>query len=1256
MSPKKSVYDRSTLDYLNKEYPASAINPYKGLPIPGPANTVLYGGVRRTSKQVFYEGSLLTLPQFINARLGHVRGLNDPIARGEAFRSLGREVHNLTLEMPSISSLSGRAGRFAFANSAVDWAWKEKTKNEFPTKEQYEQFVAEVATRGGGSSGVGAKIAEFNYSTKNLMGIYPGLGTQEEVRKFSTLLNFLPVGNIAGPGFGVVSESSMTPNGVRISQGITEEMLGGALRSSSNRWAKRDIQNAASRTSIVKMMEYSSHPALAGGAFAIRPDTYKGIYSYETKNLLFNPTGLPDTKYLEQLRHGATLTPKIINELRALNLTKDAEYQALLEQGLTSDEALRVLKKQKPKEVNLVQSLVKEGKDLRLFYGQQKAIGPGSKLSVELKKGLAASIPSVFSEASAETEIITAPLTSAERARQVVPLYQKAEIYLTDPRFVSENERLKNVHRIAVALNEENKLSGIKTRVRALNGSLYFPNKFGLTSGHVRRVAGLLHPQQEALVTALLEGYNPKGIAHPVYTHVLPSLDLDKKGDIVGGGIQDVMGLLMSGQKVQANALLGKIGKSSIGGQLRNVYQYLHTRTPIPGAETVSENMISDVANLPVNINHGAFTGHKGNPLFDPELKGNRGKTWMLPLGFEGMEFNLGPDSKRAYNQLPLVSLETSKLATMPSGTVWANQVERAKLELIKSVHRHDRSEIQIAGQNYMSALAGMSGKGKTVTEDILKTRLTGTRDTMAFLNESAETIIRQKMNLQGTNLTGFHAVTMDRAQDIFRQAFGIRSKKRIREMIMSPEGVMSPLLRHPAAPLGWTPARMVLLDKDILGEVNYGPDIKEYISAGAGSLIHGDLDQDTLNTITEFMGRNDVQKELRETWQKNQTAYQLARQHAEQKLLRVDKTTGRTVSPEFLASQEGLSQVEVAMTNIFKNRNTGIAHNAAFKVYEGAIRTGQSKSLVGMKRFDQDYAFKLANVLFSIGEESINAKRNQKGGFEVSDLMETLYLGNEGTKKSRLKALITSDLMDQFGSRASKDTVAGDILQALNVGSGTAMKNIQKMNRSGQNMQDIIDAILPHPAKIEEGGITGMMARYGIIRGSSGQAAHNQSYKDAAKSGAKKAGGYIREAVTSFTDGLKQGRGWTSLAIGGAVLAGIGLSMRKPGNITIVNNQTTGEQRNADGGYSRTNEPSVTAPRNHRSTRLMHERQYDVRVKIKEAQRQDSKKFVDLANAISGKYRQPSQANIKIRDDSNENDYGRIFRDEYQRQLRLGS
>lgn len=1261
MSPKHSPYDLSVIDQLNKEHPSLAINPYKGLPYYGPNNTILFNGLRRVSGRVYYEGKELGLPAYINARLGQIAQQTDPSMREKAYGTFQQEARALALSMPSINSLRGRVGRYAKAHSVIDISrarkWDEiRGSGKLLGKEDYSEFIQEVASRGGSVAGVGDKIAEGVYGSRNIMKTYFGLGTQEEVRNYATLLDFLPIGRAGGPGEGVSAEVSRTVQGIQIGKGVAAEMLTNAIPSSAGFIPRQNIFNEAHNTSMVVMGEFSSHPSLAGGSFAVRPGSFAGFYTYETKNIAFNPNDLPKG-FMDKLVHGSWLSGTDVTTLRAINLEKDADFQALLDQGYTEAEALKQLKNFRPQDQNIVRSVVKEGKQYRLFYGEQKAIEPGRKLSVGLQKGLAAYSPDVLAMANPSSDIVVPWLTKKEVGRQMIPLYEGAALWLMDPKFVTAKERLTNAQRIAEVLNAENIAQGRKSMVRAVGGTVIGQGRFAITPGHVRRVADLLPGDRRAAILNILEGKG-EGVQIPMYARVIQQQEHYRTGSFFKAGIQDIAGLGNTGQPLQQRLLAKKIGESPIGNEIRDVIDYIEGRAPIQG-ETIPPEALKAATSVEM---HGDIRGGAGNPLFDPSLPGNRSKRWIADLGGD-YEFKVGTKNVKL-SQLPVFSLETSRIQAMPGGTIWGNEFERAKINLFRAIATSDQaskgSAIQLAGQGYVDVIGQFAGgKNRVINEEVLKARLSAVRGPMAFLNESQEEIIRKRISRQlfkagrpqeavaALKQTGFIAADLRMATTILKQELGRNVGAREAMQIIR-EGHVVQGGRPPMAPRGYGAGQLVLFDPVLRRHGTFGSKARVAISTGLGSNIHGDLDDDPFNVITEFGGGSDVQAELKNNLKMRQGDYQKAR------LAAIEKITP-TMSPEAYAKAAvGNPMEDVAMALALKGQNTGIAQNAALRVLEGTIARG---NIQPGSKYTRDYANKLMTVMSTLGEESISSK-NIQGRLDPPDLFNILSDGAVGERAAKLSKVLDPTWLTPFGAEARKTDIARDIIEAYDFTRNSVVRDLQRVNYPGRTTSDVFNALRPDPSKIVPGGISDLFDEAGIIKGVRGVAASNKNYVDAAKEAGPNIGGAVREAVGSYVSGLRQGRGWTSLAIGGAVLAGIGLSMRKPGNITVVSNaQRSGESREDSGRYTKINEPEpVVASRTSHSVRLMPEKSYNVRVKIKEAQRGHNSRFVDLADAMSNRYKRPARANINIRDDSSEQDYAKIFRDEYHRQLRLGS
>jgi hypothetical protein len=190
------------------------------------------------------------------------------------------------------------------------------------------------------------------------------------------------------------------------------------------------------------------------------------------------------------------------------------------------------------------------------------------------------------------------------------------------------------------------------------------------------------------------------------------------------------------------------------------------------------------------------------------------------------------------------------------------------------------------------------------------------------------------------------------------------------------------------------------------------------------------------------------------------------------------------------------------------------------------------------------------------------------------------------------------------------------------------------------RSVQDIDRALnITTPA---EGTIMKDMAGSGALRVAKSIGTSNRILKDAA--GKKSIGGMAQEAFGNFTKGLREGRGWTSIAAGAVILAGVGLGMKKPGNI-IVQAQESSNEASAP----------VVQPRRQSTSRVVTQGQFDVRIKVRDAQKVDRSKFVDLGQVISGKYKSPSKVQVNLKDDTDDINYKRIFDDAYRRAMVQG-
>jgi len=207
------------------------------------------------------------------------------------------------------------------------------------------------------------------------------------------------------------------------------------------------------------------------------------------------------------------------------------------------------------------------------------------------------------------------------------------------------------------------------------------------------------------------------------------------------------------------------------------------------------------------------------------------------------------------------------------------------------------------------------------------------------------------------------------------------------------------------------------------------------------------------------------------------------------------------------------------------------------------------------------------------------------------------------------------------------------------------------------KTVSDIAKSLYVEPGA--QGSVMDTMTGSGVLR--SAEAIGQRNAQVAASAGKPRLGmGPIKEGFANFVSGLKEGRGWTSIAAGAAILAGIGLGMRKPGNIYVQdssNQNPSQAQVTPDGTYREMGEtpPPVIQPRRESRNRVMTEDQYNVKIRLRDIRRQDKNKFTDLAQAISGKYKNANKINVNLKDDTNDINYQRVFDDAYRKAMTQG-
>jgi hypothetical protein len=1108
--------------------------------------------------------------------------------------------------------------------------------------------------QGYGTSGTASHIMDFKLTQGSIMGLFPGFGLQESLRKYATLGDYVPIGTAQGPGFGAIARGTRTSAIATGQRGLIQSMTQGIIGDPYSRSRAIGSVGAAVRNNaMVVMARYSSDPRLAGGAILAREEAFAGMYKYNVGDIVFNQGNLAsvitDDKRRAQIMGklasgGGTLSRQEMMSIYSASLTKNADYQALLGEGLSPEQALKRLKKRIPTNYNRIMSVAREGDDTRLFFAGRSKFGAGSKVVVNQRKaimGFAGGLPT-------GADIVIGHWNKQEVGRNLSRVYEAAEIWLTNARFQqSARKALDNAQLIANIANDEMRIGNIRAKAKAIStaqgASIYLPESFKFNQSFIQRITGLLSSAQQAELGKV----DP---TIPAYLSALREPNLARSGAIIKYGTGDIAALQMMGQTGYANAIAAKIGASPIAQEYKNVLGYLGgAKSAVPGAVPISEELISDTI-ARVTTPGGTLTG-RGNKLFDPSIANEYGVTRMLDLGTK-VKVNTGA-ATREFSQLPILSMAGRQRGLTPGGENYANEVDYAILDLMHARRSGEQMAIESASQKYINTLGNLGGKGRALAEQTFKTKLQGTRGTLAMLRPEAEAAIAKRFG-EGPGLS-YAAVTMRQAYEAMG---GQMSRAEIMKQVHG-EGIYLPVNRPPGFPQGTGFARLAIIDKELKKSmVNFGYGETVYGSLGMASALGGDEDKDPLAIIGEFATNKELQKQARVARQIEAAKYNLAGAAAGAEV--VTPTQGFLEHSLGLASASEMTNREVALGALQKASTTGLVHNIARdRVLEGGLKLAGQRTF---EHFTPEYINQMTRATAALSQAGIDIKQASKQ--ELSEILgvdplKAFYSGSAVKRSANITPLLSKYITSEFGKGINVRTVARDIIESMIAGGSGAMTDISAMSRSS-TIDEFVGAAFPAPERITPGGTAqalsagGVFGRRDVINPVAQAVAKTQGNINAEIA---KSASVAREGVENFVGGLREGRGWTALAVGGAVLAGIGLSMRKPGNITVIANTDRNAQTRPDGSIVKQQEASmpIILPRKENRTHLMTQRQYDVRMKIRDVRKEDRTNVVDLGSLISGKYRSPAKVHVNISDDSRDTNYQQIFTDAYNRQMNLG-
>jgi len=342
-------------------------------------------------------------------------------------------------------------------------------------------------------------------------------------------------------------------------------------------------------------------------------------------------------------------------------------------------------------------------------------------------------------------------------------------------------------------------------------------------------------------------------------------------------------------------------------------------------------------------------------------------------------------------------------------------------------------------------------------------------------------------------------------------------------------------------------------------------------------------------------------------------------------------------------------TQEELAMALFQKKNMTGRAFNAYLTTTEG----GRYLAAEGRPGFNSQYVEGLGSLFATIHEKGIDLKRGGARGILDIDLAQILS-GNQITPTERENQLLklgeATGAFDEYfadTTRAQKRQVVRDAISAFeragSAGSSAHKRYLAVTGMQGSSLAEAITLMSGRMHRAPGGLIDQYMVAGHFTQSPMTEEVSNQLGSinaNTARSAFVEGAQRLESGFKEYAAGLKEGKGWGALAIGAAVLAGVGLGMQKPGRMNVTMNQ--GDETEAP----------IISPRNERAIQLLSEQQHQARIMIQNAQKVDRSTFIQLGDAISGKYNVPGRTKIHLRDDRDQTDYSVIFRDEFRRQM----
>jgi hypothetical protein len=1197
------------------------------------------GTVRRAGLRIASPEGPLSISAYavgtINRIASSRKSVSEKLKTLDEFGSSWRQT---LLSMPPVHTI-GVGNQYVYSQSVLDLDARAKASTLTGKKLQayQDQWVQGIAAKN--LTLLPGKAEKFIYSGSGASTLMGGLGNLQSIRKYTTLADVMAVAGGDSPVFTTHEDarfrslSRSTSPTARMRTGYwTRGLLvdptsvhtagtGAIFKESAMRgkMSFRDVQMTISQKALATNLGEEQATALLGRVRSGQVASRKDLLAIrnarvDTQDLLASISSMsPQEQERIMTRSGLRLSRDKYNFLGMKSLDKDKiRVQAAIREPWRPGTKFLLADQKTTAEV------IKD----KAFNELVRNASPG--MTAEQAAGIDVLFPHF-------------KVGKGEKAdpREIKTLFQSmAKEYLSSA--PSRNDLLERQDFIASLVN--NDVKGKLSRAKALKLAT-MPLGIRIPGQWVASVAAT-----KALMAKTGDPGNTRWLyAQPLVSGVSGTYrGIGRVGTV---GRADIGAALLAKRPALAKEITNRIASNKYGAQYCDLLGLLTGQSDL-GSQFAELNPLSQEFKLSSNIRvkNGLFTGLKGAALFTPEVDQaffvNLPKTVSLKVGANNI----------ALNKIGFLSSGATGLsyADRTAKTAYASAFNKAGLGLLRAIR--DNGPIDTALQRYADEFANLSGKGHLFERNVFKSSVMGVRGKAGFLTPEQE-IQLNKVYKTGSGkriATGWTVMDMKRAQYLMADKLeGLTpAEKEIKVRQILKRGYYTYLTRPPQQPSGYAPTRVALWDD--LQDLALAKQ-RKYVM-GVSSVYEGYGDKPGWN-IGVDRDSDDIRIDIHERAVQQEAYLQHRKGYRNFKIGGMVPSTITTQAILKRASTSEFSAEVVGKALMRKQSSIGSLYNLA----ESIMAHGPELAKNGR---DLQQYHRAALTLFRAGEKSGIDLKRLKGPALMRFLdIDPMAIMN----KPKLGPGDLNDLMSGLGlkNNAASKRMASDLISTVQ-SMKNQIPNIELIHgisrRKGRaSLTEMSAGVFQQNARSRfktPKTIIDHLYDAGVIRdrASAFQNAAEQVGQQNAETASSKFKSVVGEGVGKFVKGLKEGRGWGTVALGAVGVAGLMAAFRKPGVMIARPDQNPVDQR----AYYQENSAAPIVPQRHETRiKAMTNQQHNVKIRVRDTHKRSREHYVNLSDSIAANTAIPTSSQVYISDDSNMTDYGRIFNREAMRQLR---